>query len=500
MTKGAKANTFLDSANMPLVQAMNEMVPHYISWCTPSIPDDIAQVRGVYKDDISVSFHTLGSFLSNTGFFNKAHNLAASAFGADETIFSVNGSTGSNFIVLYTLALSVQGSPKILTTRNIHKSILHACEVFKIDIDYIPTNYDQYWHLYLPPYVEQVKDALSNSPDRYDAVLLTNPTYGGLTCKLKEMVELVHNYDPKTWLYVDEAWGSHLHFTENLPYSSMEAGADVCVQSTHKHGGALQQAGMIHIKGDRIDKSILRKCHQHLTTTSPSYHLLASLDSARWYLENKGKERLDEMISLANEFREKINDMPGLSTFGREYCDNLDCALDLDLTKINIRTVESGFTGYDLDKYLEEEMHIITEKSDAYTLMLINTFEIKRKDMLATASALYEILTSNKFEKSSDLEDLTKKEAPFPHKIDKVMTFPDALKSINEKRYKTIPFSDVEGKVSAENITIYPPGIPIITAGERFTREIIDYLETTKKSLAEIIANDPKLNTVDIID
>jgi len=264
----SKVESILRDTRAPLIQAMNEMVPHYVSWCTPSIPDDIAQVRSVYKDDISVSFHTLGSFLGNTGFFKKAHELAAAAFGADETMFSVNGTTGSNFIALYTLAYTVKHKhkPRILSTRNIHKSVLHACELFKVDIDYLPTNYDHHWHIYQPPYLDQIKEALSKSPEIYDAVLLTNPTYGGLTCKLKEVVELVHDYDPYTWAYVDEAWGSHLHFTDRLPYSSMEAGADLSVQSTHKQGGSLQQSGMIHVKGTRVDLPTLRRCHQYLTT------------------------------------------------------------------------------------------------------------------------------------------------------------------------------------------------------------------------------------------
>jgi len=494
-----KVAEILSETTVPLIQAMNELVPHYISWCTPSIPDDIAQVRSVYKDDISVSFHTLGSFLGNTGFFKKAHELAAQAFGADETMFSVNGTTGSNFIILYTLAYTHKHKPKILSTRNIHKSILHACELFGVDIDYLPTNYDHHWHIYQPPYLDQIKTALSKSTDIYDAVLLTNPTYGGLTCKLKEVIDLVHDYDPATWVYVDEAWGSHLHFTENLPYSSMEAGADVAVQSTHKQGGALQQCGMIHVKGSRVDIPTLRRCHQYLTTTSPSYHLLASLDAARWFLEKKGRERLDEMINLANDFRDKINALPGLSTFGREYCDGLDCALNMDLTKIQMRTVESGFTGYEIDKHLEEEMHIITEKSDAYTLMFITTFEIKKKDMLATASALNELIHSDKIKPSSDIEQLDKSEMPFPEVIEKVLPFPEALDAIHNGGIKIVPFSEIEGEICAENITLYPPGVPIIVAGERFSKKIIDYLEIAKKGLTEIIASDPKLNTVEVI-
>jgi len=205
------------------------------------------------------------------------------------------------------------------------------------------------------------------------------------------------------------------------------------------------------------------------------------------------------MIDLANDFRDKINALPGLSTFGMEYCDGLDCALNMDLTKLQVRTVESGFTGYEVDKYLEEKMHIISEKSDAYTIMFITTFEIKKKDMLATASALSELLHSDKYKPSSDIEEIDKHEMPFPQVIEKALPFPEALDAIHHGKSKTVSFPELEGEISAENITLYPPGVPIIVAGERFSKKIITYLANAKKSLTEIIAIDPKLNTVEVI-
>ena len=481
-------------SNMPLVEAMNDTVPEYISWCTPSIPDDIAQVRGVYKDDISVSFHTLGSFLSNTGIFKHAQELAAEAFDAKYTLFSVNGTTGSNFIALYTLASQQKDrDSSILATRNVHKSVQHACELFHIDIDYLPTNFDEHWKMYLPPSVDQIKKALDEHDGVYDAVLLTNPSYEGLVCDLNRIVEMVHDYDDKTWAYVDEAWGSHIHFTPELPASSMVSDADLAVQSTHKQGAALQQCGMIHVLGDdRVDMRTLRRCHQHLTTTSPSYHLLASLDSARWYLQHRGRERLEEMLQLTREFRRRINSMKGLSTFDRTYCEDNEMAFDLDRTKIQMRTVESGFTGTEIDEFLEEEMSIITEKSDAYTLMFITTFEIKRRDMLSTTAAMADLLENRKpkYKVPSDDEHV-----PFPKVIEKAWSFPKAVDAVHRGRVKEVPFEQLEGHISAEMISLYPPGIPVIVAGERFNKEVLTYLSSSQEGLMEVIAHDPSLKT-----
>jgi arginine/lysine/ornithine decarboxylase len=205
------------------------------------------------------------------------------------------------------------------------------------------------------------------------------------------------------------------------------------------------------------------------------------------------------MIELANDFRQRVKDMSGLSTFGREYCDSIDCALDMDLTKVQIRTVESGYRGFDIDHILENEMNIITEKSDAYTIMFITTFEIHKKDMLATASSLSELISSDKYERHWDIDKLSEITVPFPHTLDKVMEFPDAIDAIEEGRIKTVEFSELEGRICAENITLYPPGIPLIIAGERFTKEVLTYLDKTRKGLTEIIAHDPKMNTADVM-
>jgi arginine/lysine/ornithine decarboxylase len=171
----------------------------------------------------------------------------------------------------------------------------------------------------------------------------------------------------------------------------------------------------------------------------------------------------------------------------------------MDCTKVQVRTVESGYSGYDVDRFLEDEMHIITEKSDAYTIMFITTFEIHKKDMLATASALSELIHSDKYERSLRAPGAGESTVPFPDVAEKVIPFPMAEAAVHAGRTRKVPFDKLEGEVSAENITLYPPGIPVIIAGERFTKKVLDFLDNSRKGLTEIIANDPCLETVEVV-
>src|SRR5207248_9067398 len=127
----------------------------------------------------------------------------------------------------------------------------------------------------------------------------------------KKVIAMVRRKYPKLIVFVDEAWGAHLHFSDKLPMSAMEAGADICVQSTHKQGGSLQQSGMIHWKDGRINTDLLMDSYRSLGTSSPSYILLASLDAARETMEKRGKNKLEHMLMIAKRLSDEISRIDG---------------------------------------------------------------------------------------------------------------------------------------------------------------------------------------------
>lgn len=149
---------------------------------------------------------------------------------------------------------------------------------------------------------ETVERALREHPDA-KAVLIINPTYYGVSTDIVKIAEIVHDYG--AILMVDEAHGPHLKFNEKLPISAMEAGADICAQSTHKIIGSMTQSSMLHVKGDRIDINRVKQVMSLLQTTSPSYILLASLDVARMQMATEGRELLDKTIELAEYARKR---------------------------------------------------------------------------------------------------------------------------------------------------------------------------------------------------
>jgi arginine decarboxylase len=206
------------STASPIVRVLNRDVGRYHRWCTPSILPE---------------------------------RFAAAAQGADRTMFSVHGSSGSNWSVLRALALE-RSDALVLVARNIHHSVINALKAFGLDFRFLPTPYEPRFEALMPPSVEQVRLGLARYPEAL-AVLYTSPTYEGLAAHTAAIADVVHATSEHAMVIVDEAWGGHLHVHPELPRSAMAAGADVCVQSTHKLAGGLQQTGLIHWREGRAD-------------------------------------------------------------------------------------------------------------------------------------------------------------------------------------------------------------------------------------------------------
>ena len=205
--------------------------------------------------------------------FGEAERFAAAAQGADRTMFSVHGSTGSNFVVLRMLALE-RPDALVLVARNCHHSTINAIKGYGLDFRFLPSPYDAEFEAVLPPSVDQVLGGLARYPEAL-AVIYTSPTYEGLCANTGAIAEAVHAASGHAILFVDEAWGGHLHFHPELPPSAMDGGADIAVQSTHKLAGGLQQTGLIHWREARVDSELMEEAFREYVTTSPSYHLLA---------------------------------------------------------------------------------------------------------------------------------------------------------------------------------------------------------------------------------
>ncbi len=478
----------------PIVEALNSM-SGYIKWCTPSVLLHQERIANIYKSDISVSAGFLGSYVDNTGIFREAHEKAAKVYGSDRTVFSVNGTTGSNFIVMRMLTLEYE-SPQILVSRNIHHSILHAAEWLGVKFRFIKASYDSQFESLIPPKPEDVLDTLNNYPES-NAVIISSPTYSGLSAKIEEIVRVVKNFDKNIKVIVDEAWGSHFHFSDELPKSAMQAGADIAVQSTHKQGGSLQQTGMIHWKEKYVDSELMYEAFREYATTSPSYHLLASLDAVRAYMEEKGREAVETLIKKADYFKDLLGKklIPPLKILDDSL--EFDLAKDYisgyDRTKTLIALTKFKETGFELGSLLAKN-RIIVEKSSLNTILMLTTFSMSYGDIDKTVRTLVNV--------TKDFHKVSKKELipnPFQHLETKPVIEPHTARRVARTIGRVVPIKEAIGKIAAEHIEVYPPGVPVILEGFRVTKNNVRYLLNVKEMGGHISARNPSLKTIYVL-
>lgn len=479
-------------ARSHLTHALNHVTHKTTRWCTPSIDLSAAQVINPYASDTSVSHESLGYPGDPSGIFKKIYDHAAEAYGAGHTLFSVNGTTGSNFMVLRALSKQVPNL-RVLSGRNIHKSIVVACEDYGINLIFLGPNIDQENQLFLPNSEQEILDGIARTKPQ--VLLLVNPTYEGMCLDLESVITRVRKEYPELIIFVDEAWGAHLHFSDALPTSAMEAGADICVQSTHKQGGALQQAGMIHWNDGRINTDLLLDSYRSLGTTSPSYILLASLDAAREMMQKRGKKKIGHMLTLAEELADRVGRIKGFSVLStRDIQKMYPSVYERDETKVIVNVSKVGLNGYEVARILETRFNIIVEECNVRTVLFLVPFRATIKDVEDTVSALEAIAKMRK--RASDTRNFN---LNIPIKIPRILEFSDVAKLLTNQ-IEQIPLTDAVGRIAAEYITPFPPGIPITIKGEELTKEIVDYYLTLKSyPNVHIVARDKTMESVWVV-
>jgi arginine decarboxylase len=396
------------------------------------------------------------------GMIKKAQDLAAEAFGADHTFFSVQGTSGA----IMTMVMAVCGpGDKIIVPRNVHKSVMSAI-VFSGAIPiFIHPEIDKDLGISHGITTDAVEKALEQHPDA-KGVLVINPTYFGISADLKKIVEIAHSYDVP--VLVDEAHGVHIHFHEKLPMSAMQAGADMAATSVHKLGGSMTQSSILNVKEGLVSAKRVQSIISMLTTTSTSYLLLASLDVARRRLVMEGHDLIEEAIRIAEKTRKEINEISNLYCIGREIVGS-KATFDYDPTKLIISVKGLGITGYEVEGWLREKYNIEVELSDLYNILCIITPGDTEKETDILVNALKEM--SNELKQQDDVDH--KPLVLLPNIPRLALTPRDAFYAETE----VVPFEQSAGRIIAEFIMVYPPGIPIFIPGEIITEENLTYIK-----------------------
>jgi len=363
-----------------------------------------------------------------------------------------------------TMIMSVVGEgDKIIVPRNVHKSILSAIIFSGAKPIFLSPVRDANLGIDHGVTTSSVKKALSRHPDA-KAVLVINPTYYGVCADLKEIVELVHSYDIP--VLVDEAHGSLIHFHDDLPISAMQAGADMAATSVHKLGGSMTQSSILNVQGPRINQRRIQTIISMLTTTSTSYLLLASLDTSRRNLALNGKAIAEKALQLAQYARRAINEIPGLHCFGEEIL-GTEATFDYDPTKVTVHVRHLGITGYDAENWLREKYNLEIEMSDMYNILCLVTPGDTQENVDILIRALTEL--SKETHNVNQSNELVIHIPDIPQLS---LTPRDAFYGDTE----IVPFKESAGRIIAEFIYVYPPGIPILLPGEVISQDNIDYI------------------------
>jgi arginine decarboxylase len=480
----------------PIVRVLNRDVGRYHRWCTPSILPGQERVEDFYASDISISAGFFGTLVDHTGIFGEAERFAAAAQGADRTMFSVHGSSGSNWVMLRMLALE-RSDALVLVARSIHHSVINALKAFGLDFRFLPTPYEPRFEALLPPSVEEVLDGLARYPEAL-AVLYTSPTYEGLAANTGQIADAVHAASPDAMVLVDEAWGGHLQFHPQLPSSAMAAGADVCVQSTHKLAGGLQQTGLIHWREDRVDSELMEEAYREYVTTSPSYHLLASADAAVRTLAAEGGRELGEAIARTQELKTRLRGaLPDLDHLDEPawLAGVADHVAGHDLVKTTVGLSRYRLSGYAVFDALVERA-IVIEKAGLHTITLITTFQLGPEAVDDTVEALVDILGEQVLP-GEDREPMAAN--PFSAIDDRPVMHPYAARRYAKSIGHEVGLREAVGKVAAEHVEVYPPGIPLILEGFRVSEDAVDYLLEARDKGAPIVARDTSLRTLRVL-
>ncbi len=412
----------------------------------------------------------------------KAEELTADAFGAAHAFLMVNGTTSS----VQTMILAVcKAGDKILLPRNVHKSVINALVLCGAIPVYVEAKVNPKIGIALGVEVEEVERVMDENPDAV-AIIINNPTYYGVCSNLKKIVELAHNRGMR--VLADEAHGTHLYFGENLPMSGMAAGADMAAVSMHKSGGSLTQSSIL-LCGESMDAEYVRQIINLTQTTSASYLLLSSLDLSRRNLALRGKDYFQKVTYMAEYARNEINEIGGYYAYGKELIDG-DSIYDYDVTKLSIFTQGIGLTGIEVYDLLRDEYDIQIEFGDIGNILAYISIGDRIQDIERLVGALEDI--KRLYEKnSSDLYcgDFIKPEV--------VMTPQEAFYA----KKKQLPIRETSGRICAELVMCYPPGIPILTPGEKITDEIIEYILFAQEKGCSVQGTmDPTVSLLNVIE
>lgn len=419
--------------------------------------------RGLRRDLVSLDVTELSeteNLYHGGEYVKEANRLLARLYGADESFILTGGSTAA---IQAMICGTVKKGGTLLASGDCHQSVINACTLLGINIRFFPKEIDADFSV--PLGTDTIEGLVS--PD-IQAVIVTSPNYYGICSNIKRLA--IECHEKGIPLLVDEAHGAHFVADSSFPVSAVQYADAVC-HSTHKTLNAMNGAAYLHLNGSLIDRERVKKAITMFQSTSPSYVIASTADTAREEIENGGGWK--DICELCRSFLRAVA-QTGIKVLAND-----------DVTRLVLNFSEFKTTGYEVEKILSQS-GIDIEMADMFNIVLIVTPANTKDEMRSLWWTLLNIS-----------ENTPRRENTIGITSPPICTEPlspsDAFRSEGEE----IALGRAEGRISKSTVVPYPPGIPVIFMGERIRREQIEYIEEIANAGGEINGlNDGKIEVI----
>src|SRR5215217_529007 len=461
----------LDQRRAPLLEALEAY--HEVEPVSFSIPahkgggalDPLTREvlgQGPYRAD-APAHKGLDDRVSSYKVQSFAQQLAADAFGADQALFSTNGSTLS--VQIAVLAATHPGQ-QVVVARNVHKSVISGLILSGADPVFVDPVYDDEHALAHSVTPEALAATLDAHPD-VKGMVAVSPTVAGAAADVAGLAETCHGHGIP--LIMDDAWGADFGFHPELPPDSMESGADLAIASFHKSLTGLMQTSIILVQGERIDMERLQLALDGFETTSTSALLLASMDATRRAMALHGEEHLGRALELSRRGGYEIGELAGVRLIGPEL-DGRPGVYGRDETKIVVDVTGLGITGFQAADWLYEERRVGAELHDLHHLMFLVTIADDDASVDRRVGAMRDLVdAAPEIAEGKELPTLP----PVSELVgDYVMPPREAFLGTTRR----VDLADAPGEIAAEPVSPYPPGVPLLVPGQRIHEGHVEFL------------------------
>ena len=442
-------NIYIDEKVYPFHMPGHKRNPKYLSFEKPLINYDITELGN------------MDNLHDPDGLIREMNERCANIFGSQKSFLMVNGSSGG--IIASIMSICKDGD-SLLVARNCHKSVFNGLIYSGAYPKYIyPSITDMGLVGGINP--SDIRNELEKDKN-IKGVLITSPTYEGFTSDIETIAQIVHSYNKI--LIVDEAHGAHFNFSSNFPKTSLEQGADIVIQSLHKTLPSFTQTAVLHVQNNLVNRELLANNISMIQTTSPSYMLMTSIDICLNFLEKNSVYEFDAYTSRLKNFRKLLSECKNIRLIDDEL-KNKHNIKDIDISKL-VFYINKKVSGKNIDKNLYSEHKIQLELSSDTHILALTSVADTEYGFKCLSDAIYCLN-----EKISGIED--REITAYNYPKSKAALSPRQAITQDTKKVK---LADSNNMVSAQFITPYPPGIPLIIPGELITCEIIQSLQKFK--------------------